>query len=55
MYIKNKYSNKTKHVFLTYPIQAAQILHQMFICRGIVIDYSMLFIHTTRLKWIFLS
>jgi len=34
-------------LMLTYPIQAAQILHQVFICRGIIVKYSMLLVHTS--------
>lgn len=40
------------YLMLTYPIQAAQILHQVFICRGIIVEYGMLFVHTPWLKCI---
>lgn len=34
----------------THPIEAAQVLHQMFICGQVVVDDSVLFVHTARLR-----
>lgn len=52
---KTKIQNTTESylfLMLTYPIQAAQILHQVFICRGIIVEYSVLFVHAPWLKYI---
>lgn len=34
----------------THPVQAAQVLHHVLICIWVIVDDSMLFIHTARLK-----
>ncbi len=35
---------------LTHPVQAAQVLHHVLVCACVVVNHSMLFVHTSRLQ-----
>lgn len=37
-------------IWNTHPIQAAQVLHHVLISVSVVVDHSVLFVHTARLK-----
>lgn len=38
------------HKTLTHPVQAAQILHHVLVCIVVIVDDSVLFVHTARLQ-----